>query len=124
METEIGTPIDFSTTSKFPDKVLERDSTPISKLIQDEEDEQNAYMEQMYQQQQLELEQQQQQQQQQYYNQPMYYQQPPPQIVYQPAQKVDLFASLDKTVYIIAFIVFILGYFIGKSFQPLIIRPG
>jgi hypothetical protein len=47
-----------------------------------------------------------------------YYEQPPP------PQKEDIFSNLDKTAYIIIFVSFILGFFMGKTMQPVILRPG
>ena len=53
---------------------------------------------------------------------------PPPQQYYepypQPIQKEDIFTNLDKTAYIIIFVSFILGFFMGKTMQPVILRPG
>lgn len=53
---------------------------------------------------------------------------PPPQHYYEPyphqAQKEDIFTNLDKTAYIIIFVSFILGFFMGKTMQPVILRPG
>jgi hypothetical protein len=54
---------------------------------------------------------------------------PPPQQYYepypqQPTQKEDIFTNLDKTAYIIIFVSFILGFFMGKTMQPVILRPG
>jgi hypothetical protein len=46
-----------------------------------------------------------------------YYEQPPP-------QKEDIFSNLDKTGYIIIFVAFLLGFFMGKTMQPVILRPG
>lgn len=37
--------------------------------------------------------------------------------------KKDIFTDIDKTVYIVIFIAFILGFFMGKTMQPVIIRP-
>lgn len=58
---------------------------------------------------------------------PMYYYPPPPpppmHHQYQP-EKVDIFATLDKTAYTIVFVAFILGFFMGKTMQPVILRPG
>ena len=51
--------------------------------------------------------------------QPMMQFQPPP-----PPPKTDFLGSIDKTTYIIAFVVFILGFFMGKTMQPVILRPG
>ena len=59
---------------------------------------------------------------------------PQPQYVYvQPPQqqwdqqsdqftKKDIFSDLDRTAYIIIFIAFILGFFMGKTQQPVILR--
>ena len=54
---------------------------------------------------------------------------PPPQIyAHHPHQmqneKNDLFSNLDKTGYIIIFVAFLLGFFMGKTMQPVILRPG
>jgi len=57
--------------------------------------------------------------------QPMYYYPPPPQPHHQQYhEKVDLFNNLDKTAYIVIFVAFILGFFMGKTMQPVILRPG
>lgn len=59
--------------------------------------------------------------------QPMYYYAPPPPppSSYQMhTEKVDLFSNLDKTAYIVIFVAFILGFFMGKTMQPVILRPG
>jgi len=51
----------------------------------------------------------------------IYYTTPPqPQLVSQPP--IDLFGNLDKTAYILIFVTFILGFFMGKTMQPVIIR--
>jgi hypothetical protein len=60
-------------------------------------------------------------------NEQYYY--PPPQQYYEPypqqtTQKEDIFTNLDKTAYIIIFVSFILGFFMGKTMQPVILRPG
>ncbi len=47
---------------------------------------------------------------------------PPPQMQYQ--EKIDIFSNLDKTAYIVIFVAFILGFFMGKTMQPVILRPG
>ena len=36
----------------------------------------------------------------------------------------NIFEELDKTAYIIIFVAFILGFFMGKTMQPVILRPG
>jgi len=35
---------------------------------------------------------------------------------------IDLFGNLDRTAYILIFVTFILGFFMGKTMQPVIIR--
>lgn len=55
---------------------------------------------------------------------------PPPEMFQQQQQlppnkfKGDLFGEIDKTTYIIIFVAFILGFFMGKTMQPVILRPG
>ncbi len=46
----------------------------------------------------------------------------PPQMGQPSQQKKDIFSDIDKTTYIIAFVVFILGFFMGKTMQPVILR--
>jgi hypothetical protein len=48
---------------------------------------------------------------------PMYQPQPHPQ-----NDKFDLFEKVDKSTWIIAFAVFLLGFFMGKTMQPVILR--
>ena len=52
--------------------------------------------------------------------------QPPPQQIYpfDEGNKKDIFANMDKTAYIVIFVAFILGFFMGKTMQPVILRPG
>ncbi len=54
-------------------------------------------------------------------------QQPPPHMFYpfneNPQTKKDIFTDVDKSVYIVIFIAFILGFFMGKTMQPVILRP-
>ena len=55
----------------------------------------------------------------------VYMQQPPQPMWEQPPEqftKKDIFSELDKTAYIIIFIAFILGFFMGKTMQPVILR--
>lgn len=53
---------------------------------------------------------------------------PPQQMMFMPpqhpemVQKKDVFSDIDRTTYIIAFVVFILGFFMGKTMQPVILR--
>lgn len=42
---------------------------------------------------------------------------PPP-----PTESMDIFKSIDKSTWIIAFAVFLLGFFMGKTMQPVILR--
>ena len=92
METDIGNPIEYDPT--------------IDPLNQDK-DEDNK---------------QQDQRDQDYYFQPqeMMYQ-PPPQQFQPDFNKFDL-GSIDKSTWIIAFAVFLLGFFMGKTMQPVILR--
>lgn len=59
-------------------------------------------------------------------NEEEYYFQPPPQQYFNPypppPEKVDFLSSVDKSVWIIAFAVFLLGFFMGKTMQPVILR--
>ena len=48
----------------------------------------------------------------------------PPHMYQSQQPKVDFFANIDKTTWIVGFIVFILGFFMGKTMQPIILRPG
>jgi|TARA_B100001996_G_C18264299_1_gene440456 hypothetical protein len=53
----------------------------------------------------------------------------PPQHMYAPHHqekqiKYDIFENLDKTGYVIIFVAFLLGFFMGKTMQPVILRPG
>lgn len=52
---------------------------------------------------------------------PYYYQQPPMMYQNQPEQ-ADILANIDKSTWIIAFAVFLLGFFMGKTMQPVILR--
>ena len=60
------------------------------------------------------------------HNEPYYYQQHMP--MYQPpvaqnqSEKQDLFANIEKSTWMIAFAVFLLGFFMGKTMQPVILR--
>lgn len=45
---------------------------------------------------------------------------PPPMMHHMPQQSVGF--DLDKTMYIVLFIAFILGFFMGKTMQPIIVR--
>jgi hypothetical protein len=42
----------------------------------------------------------------------------------QPQKNNDIFANIDKSTWIIGFVVFLLGFFMGKTMQPVILRPG
>ena len=64
----------------------------------------------------------------------MHQQPPPPPPMFQGMQQQwqpidanktnDVFSSIDKTAYIIIFVAFILGFFMGKTMQPVILRPS
>ncbi len=38
------------------------------------------------------------------------------------SEKTDFFSTIDKSTWIIAFAVFLLGFFMGKTMQPVILR--
>ena len=52
---------------------------------------------------------------------PMHMQMPMP-VPIQHVEKIDFFSTIDKTTYIVMFIAFILGFFMGKTMQPVILR--
>lgn len=55
--------------------------------------------------------------------QPQFYYEPQIQYIQQePVVKPDPFSNLDKTAYIVIFVAFILGFFMGKTMQPVILR--
>ena len=94
METDIGTPIQYNPDIKDDDVRSSRGG----QRVEDDED--------------------------------YYYQQPPPppppMMMYaQPPPPVDTkldFSNLDKNTYIVMFIAFIVGFFMGKTMQPVILR--
>jgi hypothetical protein len=45
-----------------------------------------------------------------------------PQQQYQQHEKPDFLSNIDKSTWIIAFAVFLLGFFMGKTMQPVILR--
>ena len=57
-----------------------------------------------------------------------FYYPPPPMMMPPPPQETkptgDFLASLDKTAYLVIFAAFILGFFMGKTMQPVILRHG
>ena len=92
METDLGNPIDYD-ANMHPLK-KDEDSTPISDEMVPEQ---------------------------------AYYYHPsemmaPPQQQYQQQEKFDFLSSVDKSTWIIAFAVFLLGFFMGKTMQPVILR--
>ena len=95
METDIGNPIDYDPTLDPLNKNDEKheDSTPINDhMIQDQS----------------------------YYPHPSEMMYPPQQ--FQPQDKFDILSNIDKSTWIIAFAVFLLGFFMGKTMQPVILR--
>jgi|TARA_B110000971_G_scaffold122019_1_gene124894 hypothetical protein len=99
METELGNPIEYNPQllNKEPEP---DDSEPIEDHIQHSNED------------------------------PQYYYHPPPQYmppqphVSEPFKTNDILASLDKVAYIVIFVAFILGFFMGKTMQPVILRHG
>jgi hypothetical protein len=63
-------------------------------------------------------------QEEQYYFHPseMTYAPPPPPPPVRSTEGMDIFKSVDKSTWIIAFAVFLLGFFMGKTMQPVILR--
>lgn len=59
---------------------------------------------------------------------PQQYYYPPPHMMIPPPPPMeptkDFLASLDKTAYLVIFAAFILGFFMGKTMQPVILRHG
>jgi len=63
---------------------------------------------------------------------PEYYQPQPQPMMYpqmmmypgHPQKSNDIFSNIDKSTWIIGFVVFLLGFFMGKTMQPVILRPG
>ena len=101
METELGNPIEYN--SQVLDKEPERDdSEPIQNHLQQPDEEQP------------------------YYFQPPLHPQyiPPPPHMNEPFKPNDILASLDKVAYIVIFVAFILGFFMGKTMQPVTLRHG
>lgn len=95
METDIGNPIDYDPTMDPLNKNEEKheDSTPINDhMIQDQS----------------------------YYPHPSEMMYPPQQ--FQQPEKFDFLSNIDKSTWIIAFAVFLLGFFMGKTMQPVILR--
>lgn len=93
METDIGQPFQYTPTPP-PKEEEEEDSTPI---MEEEYEPQQQWAPQ----------------------QPMHYGMPPPPPPL--PQKFNL-GSIDKNTLVIAFAVFLLGFFMGKTMQPVILR--
>jgi hypothetical protein len=96
METDIGNPIDYD-PSIDPFKEKEKDET--STLIDDQVIRND-----------------------QYYFQPQEMVYPSQHQYHAYPEKNDLFSNIDKTTWIVAFAVFLLGFFMGKTMQPVILR--
>ena len=95
METDIGNPIDYDPINDPINTHRDKneDSTPINdQMIND----------------------------QQYYVHPSEVMYPPQH--YQNSDKNDFLSNVDKSTWIIAFAVFLLGFFMGKTMQPVILR--
>ena len=96
MESEVGTPIEYN-----PDEFVNKKSDNDEFIDQDD----------------------------QYYEQPPIQQQhQQPIYVHQPQiplsqEKNDIFSKIDKTGYVIIFVAFLLVFFMGKTMQPVILRP-
>jgi hypothetical protein len=95
METDIGNPIDYDPNMDPLNKNEEKheDSTPINDhMIQDQS----------------------------YYPHPSEMMYPPQQ--FQHPDTNDFLSNIDKSTWIIAFAVFLLGFFMGKTMQPVILK--
>ena len=99
METELGNPIEYNPQllNKEPEP---DDSEPIEDHIQHSNEDPQYY-----------------------YHPPPQYMHPPPHVS-EPFKTNDILASLDKVAYIVIFVAFILGFFMGKTMQPVILRHG
>ena len=60
----------------------------------------------------------------QYHQQPQYEYMRPPSVIDQPqpTKKSDFFADIDKKAWIFILIALVLGFFMGKTMQPIILR--
>jgi hypothetical protein len=60
----------------------------------------------------------------QYHQQPQYEYMRPPSVIDQPQppKKSDFFADIDKKAWIFILIALVLGFFMGKTMQPIILR--
>lgn len=111
METDIGQPIDYEPTMRDdapPDQQRQRlddTSTPIEDVQRDYQPALPSYDEMMYQQQMM------------YPPPPMYGTESTHQ-----SQSHDFFASIDKITIVVLFAAFIVGFFLGSSRQPVILR--
>lgn len=58
--------------------------------------------------------------------QPIYYEQQPQSFAPAPvpSKPFDIFSYLDKTVWVIILVIFIIGFFMGKTMQPVFIKTG
>jgi len=96
METDIGNPIDYNPSLDPLNNEKNEDSTPIN----DHSVQEHPY----------------------YFHPPeMMY---PHNQYYQQANKTDFFSNIDKSTWILAFSVFLLGFFMGKTMQPVILRSN
>ena len=97
MEAEVGTPIEYN-----PDEFINKKSND---LIDERDEHDDEIVDDKYYTHPA--------QQQVYYNSQPQYQ-----------EKNDIFSNLDKTGYIIIFVAYLFGFFMGKTMQPVILRPG
>lgn len=105
MEADIGTPIEYKPNDLPPPRDPRMDPFPEDD-VEEEEQPRHVHHEE-------------------------YYHQPPPPMMMMPPQmpphmmptheKFDL-SSIDKTTYVVVFAAFILGFFMGKTMQPVILR--
>lgn len=94
METDIGTPYDYDPTTEL-------NNDPPESMEKDEDKTSSPVGE--------------------YYH-PMYMHPPPPPPPPPQYEKVEFFSTIDKSTWIVAFAVFLLGFFMGKTMTPIILK--
>ena len=102
MEADIGNPIEYKPNDLPPPRDPRMDPFPEDDM--DEEPPRHHHQREEY-----------------YHHQPPPMMMMPPQMMPPVQEKFDL-SSIDKTTYEVVFAAFILGFFMGKTMQPVILR--
>lgn len=102
MEADIGNPIEYKPNDLPPPRDPRMDPFPEDDM--DEEPPRHHHQREEY-----------------YHHQPPPMMMMPPQMMPPVQEKFDL-SSIDKTTYVVVFAAFILGFFMGKTMQPVILR--